>query len=145
MVSIIIYSLIGCYFSQKAELTMVDFNLKNKIKIIKVKYEEKDKYKKLNNMNTFPQIFLLKDKKKYKIGGADQLDNIIRIIKEINTYESNINTICLFNDLINKFLNLHFYQYYIVFYYVIYRVLLTIYYLTYVTYNKIRNLFNIHN
>ena len=68
MVSIIIYSLIGCYFSQKAELTMVDFNLKNKIKIIKVKYEEKDKYKKLNNMNTFPQIFLLKDKKNIKLG-----------------------------------------------------------------------------
>ena len=102
MLSIEIYSLIGCYFSQKAELMMMDFKLGDRLKIIKVDYDEKEKYKKKNKMNTFPQIFLKNGEKKYKIGGSDQLDNIIRIIKEINTYESNLNLICLFNDLINK-------------------------------------------
>jgi glutaredoxin len=64
MIRLQIYSLIGCYFSQKAELSMMDFKLGDKLEIIKVEDEEKEKYKKLNKMNTFPQIFLLNNKKK---------------------------------------------------------------------------------
>ena len=66
MIKLQIYSLIGCYFSQKAELSIMDYKLGNKLEIIKVTDEEKNKYKKLNDMNTFPQIFLMNGKKKNK-------------------------------------------------------------------------------
>jgi len=52
--------------------------------IIKVEQNEKNKYKKMNNMATFPQIFLVDEDKnnRIKIGGLDStvelLDNIFK-------------------------------------------------------------------
>jgi hypothetical protein len=52
--------------------------------IIKVEQTEKNKYKKMNNMATFPQIFLVNEdtNKRIKIGGLDStvelLDNIFK-------------------------------------------------------------------
>ena len=97
-----IYSLIGCYFSSKAEYMVTDLKLKNKIKIIKVKCEEKDKYKKKNNMDTFPQIFVVNGKKRFKIGGSTDLENCLRIIDEIKNNNIDINSLCMFNTLINE-------------------------------------------
>ena len=97
---ICIYSLIGCYFSQKSELIMMDYKLGKKLKIIKVNQKDKDKFKKKNNMNTFPQIFLVNGKNKIKIGGSDKLENILRIINEVKTYEITLENVCLMNELI---------------------------------------------
>ena len=52
--SLIIYSLEGCPYSMKSESLLKLY----KPKIVKVSQLEKEKYKKQNNMNTFPQIFL---------------------------------------------------------------------------------------
>ena len=98
------YILEDCYFSQKALYRLNSMNIKSKLKIIHVKKDEKikDKYKKLNNMNTFPQIFILNGKKRHKIGGSSDLDNLERMIDEMKTYEFSIKSFCLFHDLLNK-------------------------------------------
>jgi glutaredoxin-related protein len=65
---LIIYSLIGCPYSLKSEKILKPYTPQ----IIKVDQSEKDKFKKFNNMNTFPQIFLQdKSNKLIKIGGYD--------------------------------------------------------------------------
>ena len=73
-----IYSLIGCPYSMKSEALL---KLYNPI-IHKVEQNEKDKYKQQNNMNTFPQIFLLNNNNKIKIGGySDVKDLLSKIFK----------------------------------------------------------------
>lgn len=74
-----VYSLENCPYSMKSEKLLED--KKNK-KIIKVKYSNKEKYKKKNKMNTFPQIFLNYKNKKIKLGGCDNLENIMNIISK---------------------------------------------------------------
>jgi glutaredoxin len=65
---LIIYSLIGCPWSLKSEGLLQKYNPN----IIKVSQSEKNKVKKTNGMNTFPQIFLEDDSNKIsKIGGYD--------------------------------------------------------------------------
>ena len=76
-----IYSLIGCPYSLKSEETLKLY----KPKIFKVEQNEKDKYKKMNNMNTFPQIFLVDNDIKIKIGGYDNMMDLLeRIFKNEN-------------------------------------------------------------
>jgi glutaredoxin len=81
-----IYSLEYCPYSMEAEQIIKQNNLSHKI--IKVKQEEKNKYKKLNKWNTFPQVFYKHKTNKLKlIGGCSDLEkyiNIINIIKEEN-------------------------------------------------------------
>ena len=74
-----IYSLVGCPYSIKSEETLKPY----KPKIIKIEQNEKEKYKKMNNMNTFPQIFLVDDNnKKIKIGGYDiMIELLAKIFK----------------------------------------------------------------
>ena len=63
-----IYSLVGCPWSLKSEGLLGKYGPN----VIKVDQSEKDKFKKMNGMNTFPQIFLEDDSKKLiKIGGYD--------------------------------------------------------------------------
>lgn len=64
-----IYSLEGCPYSIKSESLLKLYNPK----IIKVSQAEKDKYKKQNGMNTFPQIFL----DTIKIGGLDSVTELL--------------------------------------------------------------------
>ena len=68
-----IFSLIGCPYSIKAEALLKLY----KPIIHKVDQNDKDKYKQENNMNTFPQIFLLNDQKKIKIGGYTDVKNLL--------------------------------------------------------------------
>ena len=75
-----IYSLIDCPYSTKSESMLAPYEPQ----IIKVEQTEKNKYKKMNNMATFPQIFLVNEdtNKRIKIGGLDStvelLDNIFK-------------------------------------------------------------------
>ena len=73
-----IYSLIGCPYSIKSESLLDPY----KPQIIKVEQNEKNKYKKMNNMDTFPQIFLVNEESgvRIKIGG---LDNTVELLNNI--------------------------------------------------------------
>jgi len=66
---LVIYSLVGCPWSLKSEDVLKKYNPN----VIKVDQSEKDKFKKMNNMPTFPQIFLIDDSNKpIKIGGYQE-------------------------------------------------------------------------
>jgi glutaredoxin len=61
-----------------------------KPQILKVNQIEKDKYKKENGMNTFPQIFLIDNNKKIKIGGyTDTIELLDKIFKNESINYSN--------------------------------------------------------
>ena len=79
---LIIYSLEGCPYSMKSESLLKLY----KPKIVKVTQAEKDKYKKQNGMNTFPQIFL----DTIKIGGLDSVTELLA--KIFNNEKINFNT-----------------------------------------------------
>jgi len=74
-----LYIINGCPFCHKAELLLK--SLKLRTNRITVEISDKYKYKKRNKMNTFPQIFYIKDKKEYKIGGLDELEYLISIVE----------------------------------------------------------------
>ena len=91
MYKIQIYSLEGCPYSMKAEELL---NKYNNIEVIKVKRIDKEKIKQKNKMNTFPQIFLVKDNKKIKIGGCDKITEILELVnnnKNIKTIIKKLN------------------------------------------------------
>ncbi len=73
---LIIYSLVGCPFSMKAESLLANY----KPKIIKVSYPEKEQIKRQNNMPTFPQIFLEEKDKKITLGG---FNDVVRLMRKI--------------------------------------------------------------
>lgn len=73
---LIIYSLIGCPYSMKAEKLLEKYQPK----VIKVSNNEKEQIKRQNNMPTFPQIFLEDGNDKIKIGGFDDTVNLLRKI-----------------------------------------------------------------
>ena len=71
---IIGYILKGCPYSMMAN-DILKQNPNNQL--IYVDPSEKDKYKKLNHMSTFPQIFYIKDGQRIKIGGYDDLSSLL--------------------------------------------------------------------
>ena len=73
-----IYSLEGCPYSIKSESKFIAY----KPDIIKVSQSEKNKYKKMNKMDTFPQIFLVDNDEKIKIGGYSDTINLLALIFE---------------------------------------------------------------
>jgi glutaredoxin len=73
---LIIYSLVGCPYSMKAEQLLEKYQPK----IIKVSYQEKEQIKRQNNMPTFPQIFLEEKEKKITIGG---FNDVVRLMRKI--------------------------------------------------------------
>ena len=78
MNNLIIYSLEGCGYSQMAEGTINERNLN--ASVIKVTRDKKEEIKGKNNMNTFPQIFFETSGISHKIGGNDNLNEILEII-----------------------------------------------------------------
>lgn len=73
-----IYSLVNCPYSKEAVKLLTPY----RPDIITVSQEEKDKFKKMNKMDTFPQIFLFDDKINIKIGGYnDTIELLAKIFK----------------------------------------------------------------
>jgi glutaredoxin len=71
---IIGYILKGCPYSMMAD----EILKKNPInQIIYVDQSQKAIYKQQNKMDTFPQIFFIKNNKKFKIGGYDNLSKLL--------------------------------------------------------------------
>ena len=85
------YILKDCYYSSMAN----DLLKKNKIKFKKIIVPQdetiKSKVKKMNKMNTFPQILFQENNnsKKIKIGGYDDLCNYIEIKNDIKDQKLN--------------------------------------------------------
>tara|TARA_B100001248_G_C27326676_1_gene429362 strand:- start:310 stop:642 length:333 start_codon:yes stop_codon:yes gene_type:complete len=74
-----VYSLDGCYYSQILEDLLN--SKKIKFNLNKVNFDNKDKIKEKNNMNTFPQVFLNSKNNNYKVGGYDDINYILNEIK----------------------------------------------------------------
>jgi glutaredoxin len=89
-----LYIISGCPFCHKAELLLN--SLKINTKKITVKTIDKLKYKRQHKMNTFPQILYVKDDKKYKIGGLDELEYLISIVEIKKKFNFDYKTISFF-------------------------------------------------
>ena len=76
----IIYTIENCSYCEKSKNFLESNNLK--FQEILVPFEDKKHFKKINNMNTFPQIFFNSE----KIGGFSDL---IKIFKITNVIKSN--------------------------------------------------------
>lgn len=74
-----VYSLDGCYYSQSLENLLN--SKKIKFNLNRVNFDNKDKIKEKNNMNTFPQVFLNSKNNNYKVGGYDDINYILNEIK----------------------------------------------------------------
>jgi len=80
--SIVLYVLKGCPYCNNALMLLKENNIK--YKAIVVEDKDKEKYKKINKMNTFPQIFINVDGNNYfKLGGNDDLVETMQIVKYI--------------------------------------------------------------
>ena len=85
---LVVYSLNNCYYSEGACKYLDDIK-KTYRKISISNHDKKSYYKKKNDMNSFPQIFLENKKNniRIKIGGFDDLKNIDRIIKNNKSFD----------------------------------------------------------
>jgi len=79
----VIYALEDCPYSDKALELLKEHDIY--YKRIKVTPTTKQKFKQLNKMDTFPQLFIIKsgnnkkENKRIKIGGSDDLLHLIQI------------------------------------------------------------------
>ena len=89
---IILYVLDGCPYCNNSLRVLKEKNLTHKS--IVVKNSEKDFYKKQNDMNTFPQIFMKIDKDNFmKIGGNDDLMEIFENCDNIKNSNVSLDSI----------------------------------------------------
>lgn len=98
---IILYVLDGCPYCNNSLRVLKENKIKHKAIVVAPK--DKEKYKKINKMNTFPQIFINADKDTYlKIGGNDDLEETIRIVKEVQSSNVSLDSIYYMYRLMNK-------------------------------------------
>jgi glutaredoxin len=90
----------GCPFSKKAEELLEEHQIA--FKLIKVSHDSKGKYKKLNKMETFPQIFIISKKSRIKIGGSDMLLDFINISHILKYNDLSINKLKHFYNIFKK-------------------------------------------
>ena len=99
--SIILYVLKGCPYCDNALMLLKQNNIKHKSILVETK--DMDKYKKINKMNTFPQIFINIDSNNYfKIGGNDDLVETMEIVKTINNSNVSLDAVYYLHRLMNK-------------------------------------------
>ena len=99
--SIILYVLKGCPYCDNALMLLKQNNIKHKSILVETK--DMDKYKKINKMNTFPQIFINVNGDNYfKIGGNDDLVETMEIVKTINNSNVSLDAVYYLHRLMNK-------------------------------------------
>ncbi len=99
--SIILYVLKGCPYCDNALMLLKENNIKHKS--ILVEGKDVEKYKKINKMNTFPQIFINIDANNYfKIGGNDDLVETMEIVKTIMNSNISLDAVYYLHKLMNK-------------------------------------------
>lgn len=100
---IILYVLEHCPYCNRAFQILNDNNIKHKSIIVKNTEEEKNFYKKQNKMSSFPQIFMQLDGDNYmKIGGCDDLQEIMEYCKSIKSANVSVDSIYGMYKLIYK-------------------------------------------
>jgi glutaredoxin len=99
--SIILYILKGCPYCDNALMLLKQNNIK--YKAIVVEGKDIEKYKKINKMNTYPQIFINIDANNYfKIGGNDDLVETMEIVKTIMNSNISLDAVYYLHKLMNK-------------------------------------------
>jgi len=99
--SIVLYVLKGCPYCNNALMLLKENNIK--YKAIVVEDKDKEKYKKINKMNTFPQIFINVNGDNYfKIGGNDDLVETMEIVKTIMNSNVSLDAVYYLHKLMNK-------------------------------------------
>ena len=99
--SIVLYVLKGCPYCNNALMLLKENNIKHKAIVVEDK--DKEKYKKLNKMNTFPQIFINVNSDNYfKIGGNDDLVETMEIVKTIMNSNVSLDAVYYLHKLMNK-------------------------------------------
>ena len=96
--NITIYTLQYCPYCNYALKLLDQYNIK--YKNIIVNPDDKNKIKKINNMDTFPMIFIKKNKNNIKIGGSSDLLKLINISEDIKKSNLDINIIYNFFNLL---------------------------------------------
>lgn len=93
-----IYYLLGCPYCENARQLAQNYNINHKI--IEVKHENKEHYKKKNKMSTFPQIFLTRTINRkpitFKIGGYSDLEQYLITTSNIKNNKQNLDVINYF-------------------------------------------------
>ena len=86
----------NCGYSNLAKKILLDNNIKSNI--IEINYEDKEKYK-TNQINTYPQIYLIKKNSNGNLllGGCTDLQNVI------NTFKNKKYDINKVNEFKNKY------------------------------------------
>ena len=92
-----IYSLEGCGYSIRAISILENNDINHKV--INVKLDNMSKYKKKNNMNTFPQIFYVNKGERTKIGGSSDLNDIIIFNDKVKNDYKNLSKLLDKNNL----------------------------------------------
>ena len=79
-----------CYYSDSVHKLLLKNNIPNQI--IKVSVNNKELYK-TSNINTFPQLYLNKYNRKDNLllGGYDDLNEFIKMFKNVELNQNNIN------------------------------------------------------
>lgn len=99
---IVIYVLPGCPYCENSLKLLKNNNIKHKSIVVKTE-EDKEKYKKLNKMNTFPQIFINIDGDNFfKIGGNDDFVETFEIVKTINNSNVSLDSVYYLYKLLYK-------------------------------------------
>jgi glutaredoxin len=99
--SIVLYVLKGCPYCNNALILLKENNIKHKAIVVEEK--DKEKYKKLNKMNTFPQIFINVNGDNYfKIGGFNDLVETMEIVKTIMNSNVSLDSVYYLHKLMNK-------------------------------------------
>jgi len=99
--SIVLYVLKGCPYCNNELMLLKENNIKHKAIVVEDK--DKEKYKKLNKMNTFPQIFINVNGDNYfKIGGNDDLVETMEIVKTIMNSNVSLDAVYYLHKLMNK-------------------------------------------
>ena len=99
--SIVLYVLKGCPYCNNALMLLKENNIKHKSIVVEDK--DKEKYKKLNKMNTFPQIFINVNGDNYfKIGGNDDFVETMEIVKTIINSNVSLDAVYYLHKLMNK-------------------------------------------
>ena len=99
---IILYVLKDCPYCNNALRILKDNQIEFN-SIYAENIEQKELFKKQNKMNTFPQIFLQLDKDNYmKIGGCDNLIELINICNKIKISNTSLDSIYYMYQLLNS-------------------------------------------
>ena len=103
---ILIYSLTGCPYSQKAVKILKAYGIKHSIVHVKNNSKKEDIKKELK-VDTFPQIYIQKDMKSNKqrnisIGGCSDLENYIDILHLIKENGMTLTKLIKFNKIFNN-------------------------------------------